>query len=454
MFKKFVISISCVVFYFSYHCAIAQTTNIPNKPKHQSLDGIHFVFDASESICGYFAGPQNKNPLLALIKTAVSGKNPSIGNEVFLLKQMVKSKPVASRDIVVAPSNIQTLSLNIKSSGTQKNNSCQPFNGVYSNIELIFDEKSPTQDADAVLLVTDAQLVNTDRDRFVKGYANWIESTLLEGKQPHAGAALVEVEFAGRYFPIANDKTSYLLDTHNRPLLLFWFAKSEKHLKQIESVVSSFAPSSLVASKDAFTQHFLPSFSLGLAGFQGQPNFNPPLSSLIQKKPSFAFKKYDSGRADLILSNCLQTTIDDKSINITAESKCRDGKPLFDGVTDIIMTLKLESNPYFTSAIKPSGKSGDIIFNLKRDLIGKSIPFELQHTLTESAGSKLDLTIYSLDTDNCGNNSMTQCREQLVAKTYQLDVLFAQLFQRQKEATSHVLDSLNSAKYSIEFKLK
>jgi len=454
MFKNLALSVSCLVLFFSHLCASAQTTNIPDKPKPQSLDGIHVVFDASESICGYFAGPQDKNPLLALIKTAVSGKNPSIGNEVFLLKQMVKSKPVASRDLVVAPANIQTLSLNIKSPPTQKGNSCQPFNGIDSNIELIFNDKSPTQDADAVLLVTDAQLVNTDRDEFVKGYAKWIETTLSAGKQPHSGVALVEVEFAGRYFPIANPKTSYLLETHNRPLMLFWFAKSDKHLKQIQSVVSSFAPAVLEKNKDAFTQHFLPSSVLGLAGFQGQPNFNPSLSGLVKNMPVYVFQKYDTGRADLILSSCLHTSIVENNITITADNKCRDGKPLFEGVTEINLSFKIDANPFFSSAMKSTGKMNEIKFTLSRNLVGKTTPFELQHTLTDNAGSKLDLSIYSLNTDNCGDSSMSECRKKLAAKTYQLDVLIAQMFQRQMQATSHVLDLLNNAKYSMEFKMK
>ena len=461
MVNKIKISLLWGMLFFSSHLVFAQSTNIPDKPKPKALEGIHFVFDASESICGYFAGPQVKNPLLALIKTAVSGKNPSVGNQVFLLKQTVKSKPVASRDIVVAPADIQNLSLNLKSSETSKSTGCQPFNGVDSNIELIFDPKSPTQDADAVLLVTDAQLVNTDRDKFVDGYANWLQDNLSSGRLPYAGVAFVEVEFAGRYFPIANGKSAYSLGTHNRPLMLFWFAKSDKHLSQIQSVVSSFAPDGLKKSKDAFIQHLWPTSSQELSGFQWKPNFNPPLSTLIppnKQDPlivaNYKFEKFDNGRVDIILENCLHTSVGEKGITVLADAKCKDGKNLFDGVTKILINFKTQANSGFSSSLKPNGKVGELNFILDRGKLGKSEPFELQHTLTDNSASKVDLKIYSLDTDNCDKLSMDQCRAFLAAKTYQLDVLFAQLFERQKQSSSRVLDTLNSAKYTIEFKSK
>ena len=145
----------------------AQTTNIPIKVKAPALAGLHYVFDASESICGYLGGGSTKNPLLGQIKAAAAGKNSSIGNRIYLLKQTVKSKPDAKRDVVEAGADLLAQSMNVKGGGTARGVACEPFNGLDSNIELIFSSESPTQDADAVMLITDAQLLAKDRDKFV-----------------------------------------------------------------------------------------------------------------------------------------------------------------------------------------------------------------------------------------------------------------------------------------------
>ncbi|MBK7768945.1 MAG: hypothetical protein IPI44_24755 [Sulfuritalea sp.] len=63
-----------------------------------------------------------------------------------------------------------------------------------------------------------------------------------------------------------------------------------------------------------------------------------------------------------------------------------------------------------------------------------------------------DLKAYGLDTDACVSVDADTCTKKLAAKTYQLDVLFAQLFERQAHATEHLLDTLNSTKYTVELK--
>lgn len=436
--------------------ALAQTTNIPVKVKPQALAGMHYVFDASESICGYLSGDSAKNPLLAQIKAAVSGKNPGIGNRIYLLKQTVKSNVDAKRDVVEAAADLQTQSLNVKGGGAAKGVACQPFNGVASNIELIFSHNSPTRDAESVLLITDAQLVEENREKFVHGFSDWMRDALATGGQPYAGVALVEAEFAGRYFPVSDPdhkraKGGYLLGTHNRPLMLFWFAKSDKHLALIQAAVSSFAPAALEKSKDAFTQHILPVASLGLDGFQVKPNFNPPLSALLQNKPKFEFQKYDKGRADIILGSCLHTTVEKSRILIQADTKCKDGKPLFDGVTAINVSIPVAANKLFTTSMKGGGAPGLVSFKLTSQSFGQQ-PFELRHVPASANGSRVDMKAYSLDTDACPGADAEACTHKLAAKAYQLDVLFAQLFERQEHATEHLLDALNAVKYSVELK--
>ena len=433
----------------------AQTTNIPVKVKAPALAGLHYVFDASESICGYLGGDSVKNPLLGQIKAAASGKNPGIGNRIYLLKQTVKSKPDAKRDMVEADADLLAQSINVKGGGTARGVACQPFNGVDSNIELIFSPDSPTQDAETVLLITDAQLLDKDRQKFVDEYAKWMRSTLDKGGQPYAGVALVEAEFAGRYFPVSDPdakraNAGYPLGTHNRPLMLFWFAKSDKHLAQIQAAVSSFAPAALENSKDAFTQHLLPVPSLGMEGFQVKPDFNPPLSSLVLNKPKFEFQKYDKGRADIILSSCLHSVVEKSRILFQADAKCKDGKPLFDGVVGINVTLPVASNKLFSTSMKTGGVPGLVTFKLTIQSFGQQ-PLELRHMPAPDNGTRVDLKGYSLNTDAC-TSADEACTQKLAAKAYQLDILFAQLFERQVHATEHALDALNAAKYTVELK--
>jgi hypothetical protein len=436
--------------------AWAQTTNIPIKVKAPALAGLHYVFDASESICGYLSGDSAKNPLLAQIKAAVSGKNPGIGNRIYLLKQQVKSSVDAERDVIEAAADLQTQSLNVKGGGTAKGVGCQPFNGVASNIELIFSPNSPTRDADAVLLITDAQLVEKDREKFVQGFDTWMKDTLATGGQPYAGVALVEAEFAGRYFPVSDDdskraKSGYQLGTHNRPLLLFWLAKSDKHLRLIQTAVSNFAPAALEKSKDAFTQHILPVASLGQDGFQMKPDFNPPLSALLQNKPKFEFQKFGKVRADIILGSCLHTTVEKNRILFQADTKCKDGNPLFDGVASINVSIPVAANRLFSTTMKAGGAPGLVSFTLTSQSF-KQQSFELHHVPAPTKGNRMDLRAYSIDRDTCDSVDAEACTQKLAAKTYQLDVLLEQLFDRQKLATEQLLVTLNSAKYIVELK--
>ena len=338
--------------------ALSQTANVKAKIKAPPLAGLHYVFDASESICGYLSGDSAKNPLLSQIKMAVSAKNPEIGNRIYLLKQATKGSVDAHRDIVEAPANLQSLAEQIKGVAVKKSAGCEPFNGVDSNIELIFAPGSPTQDADAVLLITDAQLVEKDREKFVQGFASWMRDSLSDGGQPFAGVALVEAEFSGRYYPISfsgskRPPSGYLLGTHNRPLLMFWLAKSDKHLAKIQEAVTNFAPSALEKSKDAVTQHLLPGLSLGASAFQIKPDLKPSLSALLAAKPRLAFQKYDKAREDVILSSCLHTSITQNRIVLEVDAKCRDGKPFFDGLTAVNVALPIAPNRTFTTVAKP-----------------------------------------------------------------------------------------------------
>jgi len=445
-----------------------QTTNVQVKVKPPSLAGLHYVFDASESMCGYLVGDSAKNPLLGQIKMAVSGKNPEIGNRIYLVKQTNKGSVDAKRDIVEAPANLQTLAEQIKSAGAKSAAACQPFNGVDSNIELVFSPNSPTQDADAVLLISDAQLVEKDREKFVQAFAAWMRDALANGGQPYAGVALVEAEFKGRYFPVStadnkHPSNGYSLGMHNRPLLMFWLAKSDKHLAKIQEVVNSFAPVTLEKTKDAFTQQLLPSLALGAAAFKAKADFKPPLSAILSTKLKLEFQKFDKSREDIILNSCLHPLVTQDRVVLEADSKCRDGRPIFDGVSAIAVTLpSLPSSLFETNAKPPNDTTFNAVtFKLTSKSFGEQ-PFELRHTLMTDPKYKIDAGPYSVSTDSCAEAQSKKgaeeaeeaCTAKLAAKTYQLDVLFGQLFDRQHQATSQLLAPLNAMKYVVEFRQK
>ncbi len=434
-----------------------QTANLQVKLKAPSLAGLHYIFDASESMCGYLTGDSARNPLLNQIRMAVSGRNPEIGNRIFLIKQSIRGRLDARRDIVEAPANFQTIAEQIRSVETKTAALCEPFSGVDANLELMFSPNSPTQDADAVLIISDAQLVEIDRERFVQAFSVWMRDALANGGQPYAGVALVEAEFKGRYFPISMRDQSYTLGSHNRPLLMFWLAKSDKHLAKIKEAVNAFAPTALERTKDAFTQQLLPSLALGPAAFMTKADFKPPLSEILSARAKLDFQKTDKGREDIILRSCLRPVITQDRVILEVNSRCRDGRPIFDGVSAIVVTLPFMPNSLFETNAKPPNDAvaSAVSFRLTSKSFGEQ-PFELKHTLMGDSKYKIDASPYSVSPDSCNGLERVgeACTVKLAAKTYQLDMLFSQLFGRQTQATSQLLSPLNSMKYVVELRQK
>ncbi|MFZ2405565.1 MAG: hypothetical protein WAW41_10540 [Methylobacter sp.] len=413
-------------------------------------NGLHYVFDASKSMCGYLPGDASTNPLLEQIKLVVNTNRPEEGDRIFLLRQAVKNSDDAARDIVEAPANLHDRAQHVRGG-----NNCYPFSGAFSNIELIFAPNSPTREADAVLLITDAQIVEGDRNKFVEKFSSWMQESLKNNVHPLAGVALVQAKFSGHYFPISSFKKqkSYLLDMHNRPLLMFWMAKSDKHLARIQDAVSKFAPETLQNSHNAFIQHLLPSLALKLNAFQSKPKFKPSLAELLDK-PKFIFTKYDKSRVDSILNGCIRSTVEQDRIILWSNATCQDGKPLFEGVSSISVSFHIKSNSLLLSTAGTSNNvklenqmKGDVSFTFTNKSFGVKQAFGLNHALND-ANNKIPSSEYSLKTDTCP--VIAKCTAELAGKTYQLETLFAQLFDRQALATAQLLAPLNNVKYTIE----
>lgn len=446
----------------------AQTANVKSTFKPASLQGLHIVFDASESMCGYFAETDAKKRFLGAVKESVKLKDPGIGNRVYLLKQLSKSTTDVRRDIIEAPANLQSASEVLAVTANKKGPACQPFNGVGSNLELIFDRAAPMRDAETIILVTDGQLAEKDRDKFVQGFHSWATEAQAAGSTPYFGLALSETEFTGRYYPVGDPsikkrEAGYQLSTHNRPLMVFWFAKSDKHLQQVQGFLNAVAPEELEKSKDAFVQHVLPIVATGRQLFTQKPSFAPPLSALIGSKPTFEFSRYANDRTDSILAACLRSQVTDSQIQVQADNKCRDGKAIFEGVSAIVVSYPIAKSSHLVTKPKTSdAKEGVLSFRLTPKSINGEQSFQLASTFIEGSSSRIDLKPYSIDSDYCveapgksakgADGPDEECTLKLAAKAYQLDVLVDQLVARQKRLVADALTPLNSKTYTLSFK--
>ena len=460
----------------------ARTTKAGHKSTPSSR-GLHIVFDASASMCGYFSRNENNRTLLNLIKKSTTSLDAEAGNRVLLLRQAQPSA-VSARDLVEAPANLQAVSeALVESSGSGLRPSrCSPFNGIGSNLELIFDWKAATRSADAIVLVTDAQLEEKDRTKFVQQFRDWARNASGNARPVYAGFASNQVPFWGIYFPVGDPspdrrKAGYSLDAHSRPLFLFWFARSEKQLATIKDLVGILTLESNKQSPTAIVQHLLPSITSANSRFDQPPIVSGRLTDVLISKPTYDFKKHDPSRSTAILTNCLKTTIGEQQVRVTAANRCQDGKQLYDGVSSVSVTVPLRDNPYTTirAADNKIHAPGALVWTLSAKDVGEQ-RFLLQFSPTKARERQVraDLKNVSIDSDYCPeqpsrnsvqrnrdggvndqdpNGWQSMCTAKLFGRTYQFDVLSDLMLDRAEGLITEALEPLNRNSYTFVFEV-
>ena len=459
----------------SWQCA-AQSTPTSRKTLPVERKGLAVVFDASESACGYLVPGDDGRKVLELVKVSAAQRDPLAGHRIWLLKQTVKNSSVAERDVVEAAESLQSQAQVLAEKSSKAGQNCAPFNGVDSNLSLIFDPKSPTASAQAMVLVTDGQLEAADREKFVANFVSWATMAQADGGVPYAGVALIASPFSGRYYPISEPdgkrkNAGYELPQHRRPLLLMWFARDAKLLPKVRAMVNSLGGATALSGEQGFVQHWLPIPATGEAWLSASYSLPDSLPQLIDAKPSFVFKQVaaeGSGRSKQILADCLAVDVKDKEVRLEAKAECADGKSLFDGLINIVVSFAIRPNAYYQ--VQPTGAKIDparpvLEWTLTNKSFGKG-PFQLNAVPLTASGTTIDAKKFSVDSDHCAAPSATgakqatssgaaidkeKCVDLLDGKTIQLDVFLALMQSRRKPMTDVLLGELAKQTYAISF---
>ena len=469
------LTVGVVATLFSLQCA-AQSSPTSRKPPPVERKGLAVVFDASESACGYLVPGDEGRKVLELVKLSAAQRDPLAGHRIWLLKQTAKNSSVAARDVVEAAENLQSQVQVLAEKSTKSGKQCAPFDGVDSNLSLIFDPQAATANAQAMVLVTDAQLEAGDREKFVANFISWATAAQGDGAVPYAGVALISSPFSGRYYPISEPdakrkSAGYELLQHRRPLLLMWFARDAKLLPKIRAMVNALGGAASLSGDRGFVQHWLPLPATGEAWLNTGFSMPEALPQLIDVKPNLMFKQVaaeGSGRSRQILADCLAVEVREKEVRLEAKSECADGKPLFDGVVNIVVSFPIKPNAYYQ--VQPSGAKVDaakpiLEWTLNNKSFGKG-PFQLNAVPVAAVKTAVDAKKFTVDSDHCaapGANSAKQvgtngaaidkekCVDLLDGKTIQLDVFMTLMQTRGKPVTDALLSSLSKQTFEISF---
>lgn len=456
--------------------ALAQPTPASNrKPPAIERKGLAIIVDASESICGYFSTGDNDKRLAALIKSSMAFRDPEANHRIYLLKQQTKDAVVASRDVVEAAPNLQAQALGLTEKSVKSGAACAPFNGIGSNLELIFDASAPSASAEGLLLITDGQMEERFREEFVKGFVAWANKTQADGAVPYAGIALVQSQFAGRYYPVADPDAKrrvagYELPAHKRPLLLMWFTRTPTLVPKLRAMVDSLGGAKALVGDQGFVQHLLPLPAAGEAWLSANFSLADQLPALLDTKPLIEVKATDTSRSSKVVADCLRAIVMDKTIVMEAPQTCADGKPLFDGVAEILVRFKINSNPFYQVRVKGAAPNAApvITWRLNPRAFGDS-SFQLAATPIDGGKVSAVASKFSVDSDHCPMSTagdkkspsteaprtpawIEACLDRLDGRAYQLDVLLEMLLARGQVTSNDLLSPLANRAFTFSFK--
>lgn len=423
---------------------------------------LSMVFDGSGSMCSYFLPNDQQRLLLSLIKQAMIMRNPDSGIQVLTLRQKNKTKVSASADLVPVAANFQAQAEILAQLGKTSAGGCSPFDGIGSNLELIFDTQANIVNSKAIVLVTDAQIKEADRDVFLNGYQSWAAQAIKEGKVPYAGYVLAQTGFEGTYYSIAEPDsqlraTGYKLPRHSRPLALFWFAKGEDQLASITTLANIFGKSQTIV------QQLLPTVQAIALPLKIQPFVSSAsLEQLLVNSGQLTkVQLFDNSRSEKVILPCVKSSIqmDNKILQLQAQLTCADTRPLWDGVTSVKYGMQLKSMApsiqYKIDGWTYNEKSKNFELTIDRQFKEKS--FNIIPSLSQNQeDGRISLMNWSVDSDFCPktNDGQKACLAQLHGKTYQLDTLSQQLVSRSRSALQMLLEPVAKATFQIKMDYK
>ena len=443
--------------------AAAQTAgNVPAEPKPVAekapvqKKGLHFVFDASGSMCGYLRAKDSTRTLLTIIKRATALRDDERNHKVVLIRQRA-ARP-SPKDIAEAPPNFQAL---IDSPGADPKGRCGPFDGIDSNVELMFAPPATGLAARSLVLVSDMQLDEKALTSFVDRFRAWAREQGTE-QAISAGIVTLAVPFSGRYYPVAESdparrRAGYALPDHTRPLSLLWFLVGNEDIATVRELHGELGlhaatrPASLL-----FGLQVLPVHTDDSARWL-QPL--PPLRSAAQlfNKPTHQVDAPNSDRSSAILRECARVNFVGGDLVVRVDKSCRDGKPFFETVSRLDVSLPIEAKWGFT--VKPgepsaSMKDNKLVLRFMRSS-PPSVDIALALAPADGGLNRQALSALSLDNDACAtarpgaiaasgaqDNWEKQCAEKLTGKVYRYDALVQQLAGRAKAVLSEQIGAI------------
>lgn len=443
--------------------ATAQTAaNVPVTPKSAAQQtpvqkkGLHFVFDASGSMCGYLRAKDSSHTMLTIIKRANALRDEERNNKVVLIRQ--KAARPSPRDIAEAPANFQAL---IDSPGTDPKGRCGPFDGLDSNVEWMFSPPATGLGARSLVLVSDMQLDEKALTSFVDRFRTWVREQGTD-QVVSAGIVTLAVPFAGRYYAVAETdpakrRDGYPLPDHTRPLSLLWFLVGNEDIATVRELHGELGlhaasrPASLLYGVQVLPVHTdAPSRWL-------QPL--PPLRSAAQlfANPAYVVEAPNSERSQVILRQCASAKLVGNDLVVRAQKSCRDGKPFFETVSRLDVSLPIETSRGV--AVKPgdpsvSLKDGKLVLRLTRSS-PTTLDVPLALTAMDGELNRQTLSELSLDNDACSaarpgasaanaapDTWEKQCADKLTGKVYRYDALVQQLAGRAKVVLSEQVGAI------------
>ncbi len=413
---------------------------------------ISIVFDGSASMCGYFLPNDQERVLLNLIKQSMIIRNPKADKNVLILGGGDKEKSHLKTGLTLVPANFQAKAEVLAQSSKQLGSSCAPFDGENSKLDLVFDINLMPMKSDAFVLVTDAQFIEEDRDRFLAGYEDWANKTIEAKKTPYAGYIIAQVPFEGTYYSRAQKGAKYVLPTHSRPLALFWFARGEQELEKINNLIRIFGNSQKVV------QHLLPFTQIDKFPLEIKP-FSTAigLQQLLLNHKVATIQRFATDRSEQVIRSCLISKVEEnhREIELEIQKNCADNRPFWDEVTSLNYAIQLKGiTPQIQYVLdgwhyNPKTKSFEISIN--RSFKNKEFYIVPYLPKVEKA-QRTSLVNWSVDSDFCPQTK--ECLSQLNGKTYQLDTLSQQLVISSEETSQALLEPLKNTMFHLQLVVK
>ena len=424
-------------------CAYAQGSAAPAPAARV---GMHFIFDASASMCGYLLGRDERQTLLTLIRFASNLRDAEHNRRVLLLRQ--RGAHPAAADLAEPPAEFQALA----ATGV-KPSACAPFDGVNSRPVQAFDKSPVAPLPRSFVLVSDMLLEEPALAEFMDRFRTWARA-VEPGQVYSAGLLSLGVDFSGRYFPVTDKSVKrggYLLPNHVRPLHVLWFTQGEADQRVLRDLLEELGvhggrrPASWL-----YGVQVLPVVTTEPSQWlQGaQP---PETAEQFFEVPRHKVVAADKQRSAQILQLCVQVALARDELQVKAPKSCKDGKPLFDmSVEHLVVGLPVRSG----HGLKIDGATARedvppgmlVELTMKRETPA-TVDLAFGIKLRDSAFDVKALRGLSADTDTCGREQgagkaassspsptwVDACVKQLNGRTYRYEALVRQFAMRSED---------------------